>query len=173
MEWDGRYSCIAHPPGDHMEKTKVVFGERIAKQGDLRLGCSAVIFDPDREKVLLTQRTDNGQWCLPGGRVEPGESVAEACIREVFEETGLQIQIVSLIGVYSDPNKLVIYPDGNKVHIIALSFEANTIGGELGGSNETTAWGYFSLPQAENLDMLAGHLERIRDSFSGVGPVIK
>jgi ADP-ribose pyrophosphatase YjhB (NUDIX family) len=156
-----------------MAKTKVIFGERVARQGELRLGCSAVIFDPSREKVLLTQRTDNGQWCLPGGRVEAGESVAEACIREVLEETGLQIQIVRLIGVYSDPNKLVIYPDGNKAHIIALSFEGEVVGGVLGGSNETTAWGYFSLPQAESLEMLAGHLERIHDSFSGQGSVIK
>ena len=156
-----------------MEKTKVVFGDRIAKQGELRLGCSAVIFEPTREKILLTQRTDNSQWCLPGGRVEAGESVAEACIREVFEETGLRVQIVRLIGVYSDPNKLVIYPDGNKAHIIALNFETEITGGELGGSNETTAWGYFSQAQAENLEMLAGHLERIRDAFSGPGPVIK
>jgi len=163
----------AHFFGDPMEKTRVIFGDRISKQGELRLGCSAVIFDQVQEKVLLTQRTDNGQWCLPGGRVEAGESVAEACIREVFEETGLRVQIVRLIGVYSDPNKLVIYPDGNKAHIIALNFEAEVIGGELGGSNETTAWGYFSQAQAENLEMLAGHLERLCDSFSGQGPVIK
>ena len=64
-----------------MSKTRVVFGERIAKDGELRLGCSAVVFDTTREKILLTQRTDNGQWCLPGGRIEAGESVAEACVR--------------------------------------------------------------------------------------------
>jgi len=61
-----------------LAKTRVMFGERIAKEGTLRLGCSAIIFDEGREKVLLTRRTDNGQWCLPGGRVEAGESVSEA-----------------------------------------------------------------------------------------------
>lgn len=159
--------------GDTMSKTKVLFGERIAKNGELRLGCSAVIFDPDRKKVLLTQRTDNGQWCLPGGRIEAGESVAEACIREVMEETCLQIRVLKLIGVYSDPHRLIVYPDGNKAHIVALSFEAEIIGGELGGSNETSAWGFFSLSDAEKMEMLAGHLERIRDAFAGTVAVIK
>lgn len=156
-----------------MDKTRVVFGERIAREGELRLGCSAVIFDESRSRVLLTQRKDNDQWCLPGGRVEPGESVAEACAREVWEETGLVVHVTRMTGVYSDPNKLIIYPDGNKVHIIALSFEAEITGGTLGISNETIAWGYFSETQAENLEMLAGHLERVRDSFAGVIAAIK
>jgi 8-oxo-dGTP pyrophosphatase MutT (NUDIX family) len=159
--------------GDIMTKTKVIFGERISKTGELRLGCSAVIFDPRREQVLLTQRADNAQWCLPGGRVEAGESVAEACIREVWEETGLHVQVSRLIGVYSDPNKLVVYPDGNKAHVIALSFEAEIVGGELGGSNETIAWGYFSIEQSEKMEMLAGHLDRIRDAFTCRQAVIK
>ena len=156
-----------------MEKTRVLTGEHIAKSGELRLGCSAVIYDPTGEKFLLTRRSDNGQWCLPSGRVESGESVAEACMREVFEETGLVTCVTRLVGVYSDPDKLVIYPDGNKAHIIAISFEAEVIGGELGGSDETTDWGYFSLQQAKNLDMLPGHMERITDSLSGLVGVIK
>lgn len=156
-----------------MTKTKVVFGERIAREGELRLGCSAVIFDSTREKVLLTQRADNAQWCLPGGRIEPGESVSEACVREVWEETCLQVKVLRLIGVYSDPHKLVVYPDGNKAHIIALSFEAEIISGELGGSNETTSWGYFGIPEAEKVEMLAGHLERVRDAFACVETAIK
>jgi ADP-ribose pyrophosphatase YjhB (NUDIX family) len=150
-----------------LAKTRVVFGERIAKEGVLRLGCSATIFDERREKLLLTRRTDNGQWCLPGGRVEAGESVSEACVREVLEETGLQVRITSLVGVYSDPNKLVIYPDDSKAHIVALSFEVEVIGGKPSLSNETTEWGYFSLEEIANLEMLSGHLERIQDVFSG------
>ena len=150
-----------------MAKTTVVFGERISKEGKLRLGCSAAIFDERREKLLLTRRTDNGQWCLPGGKVETGESVSEACAREVWEETGLRVRVTRLAGVYSDPNKLVIYPDGNKAHIVALSFEAEIIGGEPGISNETSDWGYFNLEEIGNLEMLSGHLERIRDIFAG------
>ncbi len=156
-----------------MNKTEVIFGDRIAGQGEIRLGCSAVIFDAARQNILLTQRTDNGQWCLPGGRIEPGESISEACAREVLEETGLVVKITRLNGIYSDPHKLVVYPDGHKVHIIAISFDAQILDGEPQLSNETLAWGYFSLKDAEKLDMLAGHLERIKDSINGNVPYIK
>lgn len=149
-----------------MAKTTVVFGDRVSKEGKLRLGCSAAIFDQHREKILLTRRTDNGQWCLPGGAIEAGESVSEACAREVWEETGLRVQVTRLTGVYSDPNKLVVYPDGHKAHIVALSFEAEIISGAPGASNEVTEWGYFSLEEMSNMEMLGGHLERIRDIFT-------
>ncbi|MGC1378190.1 MAG: NUDIX domain-containing protein, partial [Anaerolineales bacterium] len=139
-----------------MGKTHVLLGERIGREAKLRLGCSAVIFNEDK-KVLLTRRSDNGQWCLPGGAMEPGESVAEACAREVWEETGLRVEVVRLIGVYSDPHRVIIYPDDNKVHIVALSFEAKVTGGELGLSDETTEFGYFSLEEAAQMDIIGNH----------------
>ena len=156
-----------------MAKTQVLFGNRIGKEGTVRIGCSAVIFDSSHEKILLTQRTDNEQWCLPSGRHEAGESVAETCIREVFEETGVRIQIIRITGVYSDPNKLVVYPDGNKAHIVALNFEAKIIDGEIGISDETLACGFFSIEEARQMDMLAGHLERIDDTVKNMGTLIK
>src|ERR1044071_760849 len=73
--------------------------------------------------------------------MEAGEYAAEACIREVWEETGLSVRVKRLVGVYSNPNQLVVYPDGNKVHIVVMSFEVEVIGGELGLSNETTEAG--------------------------------
>ena len=146
--------------------TKVIHGERIGKEGKIRLGSSAVIFDETRKKVLLTKRTDNGLWCVPGGQVEPGESVAEACEREVLEETGLQVRVVRLAGVYSNPNQLVVYPDGNKVQIVVLNFEAEITGGILGLSNETTEAGFFTLEEMESLEFLGLHKERILDTFA-------
>jgi 8-oxo-dGTP pyrophosphatase MutT (NUDIX family) len=62
--------------------TVVFYGPRLGKEGRIRLGCSAAIFNVDGG-LLLTKRSDNGQWCLPGGAVDPGESVAEAIEREV------------------------------------------------------------------------------------------
>lgn len=146
--------------------TKLLYGERIGQLGSVLLGCSAVIFDPARQKILLTQRTDNGQWCLPGGRLEPGESVTEACAREVWEETGLQVRIKHLIGVYSNPHRLIEYADGNRVHVIALHFEAEPVSGVLGLSNETTAYGYFTPGEIEQLELMEHHRERIEDSFA-------
>lgn len=156
-----------------MNQTQVLYGERLGKQGELRIGCSAIIFDETRGKVLLTQRTDNGRWCLPGGRMESGESASETCEREVWEETGLKVRVKRLIGVYSNPNQLVIYPDGNKVFIVVLNFEAEVIEGELGLSNETTAIGYYSLQEMENMPMHGEHKSRVEDALLGGDALIK
>lgn len=150
-----------------MARTQVIYGERIARDGKIRLGCSAAIFDQSRQKVLLTRREDNGQWCMPGGAVDPGESVAEACAREVWEEVGLRVRILRLVGVYSDPNRLVVYPDGNKVQTVALHFEVEIVEGKPRLSKEVTEFGYFSAEEAQSLEMLGNHYERILDTLTG------
>jgi len=149
-----------------MKKTKVIYGKRIGKLGKISTGCSVVIFSDEKKKILLTRRRDNGQWCLPSGRVEAGESVAETCKREVLEETGLKIKIAKTIGVYSNPNQLIEYPDGNRIHLISLCFEANITGGKLRSSRETTEFGYFGPNEINKLDLLPNHRERIADAFS-------
>lgn len=144
--------------------TEVFYGPRLSKQGQIRLGCSASILDSDG-RILLTRRADNGQWCLPGGRMESGESAAEACEREVFEETGLEVRVKRLVGVYSHPDQLVVYPDGKKAHIVALHFEVEITGGEMGLSDETTEVGYFTLEEVEGMQLLGRHKERILDTL--------
>jgi len=146
--------------------TQILYGDRLARQGKIRLGCSAAIFDV-QGRVLLTKRKDNGQWCLPSGGVEPGESVAEACEREVLEETGLSVRVKRLVGVYSHPDQLIVYADGAKFQIIALHFEGEVIGGELGLTDETSDFGYFALNEIEGLEMLGRHKERIVDTLAG------
>jgi ADP-ribose pyrophosphatase YjhB (NUDIX family) len=145
---------------------KLLHGDRIAKLGQIMLGCSAVILDASGQSVLLTRRTDNGLWCLPGGRIDPGECVAEACAREVLEETGLKVLVGRLLGVYSDPNLLVEYADGERCHIVALNFAAEAIAGTLSLSNETTAFGYFSREEMQTLNLMEHHWERIDDAFA-------
>lgn len=144
--------------------TKVLYGERISRQGELRLGCSAAIFDEQR-RIFLTRRAHNEQWCLPGGGMESGESVAEACQREVLEETGLTIRVKRLVGIYSHTDQLVVYPDGNKAQIVALHFEAEVLEGSLMLSKETIKFGYFTLEEMEGLEMFGRHRERILDTL--------
>jgi 8-oxo-dGTP pyrophosphatase MutT (NUDIX family) len=147
--------------------TKIHQGNRIGKDAKLRVGCSAVIFDHSHQKVLLTRRADNGMWCLPSGAMDPGESAEEACLREVWEETGLRAKVTRLVGIYTTPNEAIEYPDGNRVQIVALSFEAEIIGGKLGLSDETTAFGYYSPEEMTQLDMVPSHARRVRDAFEG------
>jgi ADP-ribose pyrophosphatase YjhB (NUDIX family) len=156
-------------------KTRILHGERIGKQGMLRVGCSATLFDGTRTRVFLTRRMDNGEWCLPGGMMEAGESVEEACLREMFEETGLRVKVVRLIGVYSSPHRLVIYPDGNRVQYVIFNFEVETIAGEPGLSNETTDFGFFSLAEIAEMEMLDQHAGRIQEAMltNGTAFIIK
>ncbi len=147
--------------------TKILSGERIGGRGKVRLGCSAVLFNPQRDQVLLTRRADNGQWCLPGGAVDPGESVSETCEREFFEETGLRVRTVRLIGVYSSRDQLVVYPDGNEVQIVVLSFEVQAVSGEMGLSRETTDIRFFPLTETAQMQLFHEHNQHILDAVAG------
>ena len=145
--------------------TQIIYGDRIGAQGKIRLGCSAAIFD-EQGRVLITKRRDNSEWCLPSGGVEPGESVAKGCEREVLEETGLSVRVKRFIGVYSHPDQLTIYSEMDKFQIIALHFEAEIIGGELSLSDETSDYGYFTMDEIGGLEMLGRHKERIIDTLA-------
>ncbi len=98
--------------------------------------------------------------------MEPGESLSETCRREVREETGLQVRVIRLIGVYSSPDRLIIYPDGNKFQLVGVSFESEIEAGELITSEETMDFGYFTLAETEELEIMEHHRERIRDAFA-------
>lgn len=145
----------------------VLHGDRIGKQGRLAVGCAAAVLSPDRSRILLVRRADNGRWALPGGYMEPGESVVEACAREVREETGLIVHVGRLIAVYSNPNVLFTYPDGNRWQIVALLFEAQLEGGALRPQDETTDAGYFSPAETELLEMGRFDRQRVADAFAG------
>src|SRR5512146_617709 len=145
---------------------QVLYGDRIGQEGELRVGRCAVIFDEEREKVLLTKRSDNGLWCLPGGSMEPGESIEECCRREVMEETGLDVELKRLIAVYSNRDQLVVYKDDTKVQFVIMSFEAQIAGGMLGLSNETTDAGFFSMAEIETMEIHDRHKDRILDALA-------
>ena len=129
----------------------------------IRASVSAVIFDR-RRRVLLQQRSDGGQWGLPGGSIEIGESVTDAVAREVREETGLTVVPRRLIGVYSEPRLQVVrYPDGNVWHYVNVCFECTVRGGTLTTCDETLALDWVA-PNALPASLLPNHRIRIRDA---------
>jgi ADP-ribose pyrophosphatase YjhB (NUDIX family) len=146
---------------------KIISGERIGREGRLAIGCSAFIFDEKREKVLLLKRTDDKKWAVPGGTMEAGESMSEACAREVFEETGLKIKVVRLLSVYTSPHKLLVYSEGDRQQAVNLHFEAEVIGGTLKTNEEAAVFSFYSLKEIESLDMHGMDRMRVRDGFAG------
>jgi len=114
----------------------------------LRLSVSAVVRpELGSREILLMRRSDNGLWGLPGGYVEVGESVAAATRREVEEETGFQIEVGRLVGVYSDPARQVISygARGERIQAVNLCFEARALSqGVPTTPEETLEAGFFS-----------------------------
>ncbi len=131
----------------------------------IRPGVAAVIFEGER--VLLQRRDDNGRWGLPGGGVDPGESVRAAIVREVHEETGLDVEPLRVIGVYSDPanHQVITYPDGNVIHYVSTVFECAVRGGTLACGAESLELGYFA-PDALPEDTLPISRIRIVDALA-------
>jgi len=124
-------------------------------------GLAAIIAVIDDGKVLLTKREDFEVWCLPGGGVEDGESLAEAAIREAKEETGVDVELTRLVGVYSRIGGM-----WNDVH--AVLFAARPIGGELKVQpGETVEVAYFPFDGIPN-EILFGHQKRIEDAINDV-----
>src|SRR5688572_7559130 len=131
----------------------------------IRPGVSAIILTP--EDLLLQRRADNNLWGLPGGAVEPGESVSEAVVREVREETGLEVLPVRLVGVYSSPahHQVVTYPDGNVIHYVSTSFECTLVGGTLACGVESLEVRWFD-PERLPDDLMPMHRIRILDALA-------
>ncbi len=144
----------------------IVYGDRVGRQGQLAIGCSASVIDPEGQKVLLVRRADNKRWAVPGGYMEPGESVTEACEREVREEAGIRVKVVELTAVYSDPNILLTYPDGNEWQLVVLHFLAEKTDGNIAADDETIDVGYFTLEETSKMDIGGFDRQRIADGFA-------
>ena len=109
-------------------------------------GC---VFDANGN-VLLQRRGDSKKWGFPGGAVEIGETPEMAAIREVKEETGLDVRVSGLIGVYTDCD--VEYPNGDQAHSICIVYELETVGGALKCDRlETIDLQYFDLDDMPEL----------------------
>ena len=111
------------------------------------------IVSNDAGHILMVHKTDNRLWALPGGGVDPGESVAEAVVREVLEETGINVSVGRLSGVYTNPRHVMAYDDGEVRQQFSLCFVATPSGGDLTPSDETSEVVFVPVAELVGLDI--------------------
>jgi ADP-ribose pyrophosphatase YjhB (NUDIX family) len=124
------------------------------------LGVNVAILEDG--KILLTRREDFEVWCLPGGAVDEGESVAQAAIRETREETGLEVELTRLVGIYSSPHAA----EGGR-HVVL--FAARPVGGEPAPQPGEVIEMRYCLPGEIPEALLVGQRQRIDDALDGAG----
>ncbi|MEV6105169.1 NUDIX domain-containing protein [Streptomyces sp. NPDC051940] len=107
----------------------------------------------EADQILMIQRSDNGRWALPGGGHDVGESISDTVIREVWEETGINVEVLELSGIYTDPGHIMLYDDGEARQQFSICFRARPTGGELRTSSETTQVRWIAPADLAELDV--------------------
>ncbi|MBT2724997.1 NUDIX hydrolase [Bacillus sp. ISL-46] len=111
-------------------------------------------------------RVDNGMWSLPGGGMEPGETVEDAIKREVIEETGFAVAVKKLIGIYSDPNHVIKYADGEVRQQFSICFLCEVLDGSIKTSHESKRVAFVPLRDLDTIHIHESQIIRIQDALS-------
>lgn len=114
------------PISDYLRRLR----ERVGSDLLLLPGVAAIVRDA-RNHVLFIRRADNGEWGLPAGAIDPGETPAEAVEREVHEETGLQVRATRVAGVFGGKGFRVLYENGDEAEYTVVVFDCAVVGGTL------------------------------------------
>jgi 8-oxo-dGTP pyrophosphatase MutT (NUDIX family) len=104
-------------------------------------------------EILLQQRRDTGQWALPGGAQELGETPSECAVRECREETGVTARVVGFLGVYSDPAHIIEYTDGEVRQEYEVTLLAGPVSGEPTENDEASAVQWTPIAALDTLDI--------------------
>ncbi|MDH2392068.1 NUDIX domain-containing protein [Streptomyces sp. HNM0663] len=96
---------------------------------------ASVFVRDDQGRLLLLKRVDNGLWTIPTGGVKKGETVGQAGVRECREETGLEVEVIGLVGVFSTPDHVIAYWHGDRIdevrQPINICLRARVVGGRI------------------------------------------
>lgn len=134
---------------------------------------SAGAFVTQDDAVLLICRSDNGNWSMPGGAHDPGESLSHTAVRETQEETGITIELTGIVGVFTDPGHVIHYTSNDEVRQeFTIIYRARAIGGEPTPSSESTRVEWVPITQLPKLEMDPSQRKRIDWAINNTDPYI-
>ncbi|MEU1670633.1 NUDIX domain-containing protein [Streptomyces roseifaciens] len=142
-----------------MTRTEYYDDPDAPRPNSMVVAASAVVTD-DQGRILLQRRRDNGLWALPGGGMDLDDSLPGTAVREVREETGLDVEITGLVGTYTDPRHIIAYSDGEVRRQFNVCFTARITGGEPAISDESTELRFVTPTELDALPM--HHTQRLR-----------
>ncbi|SES45729.1 ADP-ribose pyrophosphatase YjhB, NUDIX family [Pedococcus cremeus] len=134
---------------------------------------SAGAFVQREGKILLIQRSDNGNWSMPGGAQDPGESLTRTAVRETLEESGVHVRVTGLVGIFTDPRHVVHYTSNDEVRQeFTVIYRADYVDGDATESDESTHVGWFTADEIVELRMDPSQRKRLEWAVSREEPYI-
>lgn len=113
--------------------------------------------------MLLEKRSDSDRWAIIGGAIKQDESLLEGLVREVKEETGLLVRNAELLGTFSDPSRIIAFPDGNVKRIISIAYKVDVEPfEELVCSEESIELAFFSKEALKRVNIAETHIPIIQ-----------
>lgn len=141
------------------------------KANTLVPACGTVTVD-DAGRILLQRRRDTGQWALPMGKMEIGETPSQCAVRETQEETGITVEPVSMLGIYSDPGHIVAYTDGEVRQEYEVMLIARPVSGHPGANDEASDVRWVTPEDLPSLDIHPTQWRQLNDYLNGAYPHI-
>ena len=145
-----------------MARRDYFYDSEAPKPNSIRPAVAVALLD-SAGHILLLRRKDNDKWTMPGGTLDFGESLTDCAVREVREETGLQIRITALIGTYSDPHILIAYSDGEVRQEFTFVYAAEIQSGELKIDDESKEAAWVPPSSALELPLAESQRRRLKD----------
>ncbi|MGW5019348.1 NUDIX domain-containing protein [Streptomyces cacaoi] len=142
-----------------MARTEYYDDPDAPQPNSLVVAASAVVTD-EEGRILLQRRTDNDLWALPGGGMDMTDSLPGTAVREVKEETGLDVEVTGIVGTYTDPRHIIAYSDGEVRRQFNVCFTARVVGGSLAISDESSELRFIPPSDIDALPM--HHTQRLR-----------
>jgi 8-oxo-dGTP pyrophosphatase MutT (NUDIX family) len=139
------------------------------KPNSLVPACGVLAAD-DSGRVLLQRRRDTGQWAIPMGKQELGETPSQCAIRETLEETGVLTELTGILGVYSDPRHIVAYSDGEVRQEWELTFLGRPVSGTPTVNDEASDVRWVEPGDLEALDIHPTQWRQLRDWLTRAWP---